>query len=354
MTRPSDATLRTCPACGTQTPAALLTCPACHRLLHTDTLKRLAAEAADATAEGRSRDALIAWRSALDLLPAGSRQHEQVRATVDRLSRSLEANDATAPDHAPGWGGRGGAVAAGLGGLALLAWKFKFAAVFLLTKGKLLLLGLTKSSTLFSMLLSLGVYWAAWGWVFALGVVLSLYVHEMGHVAALHRLGIRASAPMFLPGLGAMVRLSQYPASAREDARVGLAGPIWGLGAAAATYGAHLATGAGALGAIARVAAWINLFNLVPVWQLDGSRGFRALGRSGRWTCAAVAVGAFVTTGDGLLLLLGAAMGIRALGRDVAEDQDARTLVEFVVLIVALSALTTIPIPPTTARALAE
>ncbi len=55
----------------------------------------------------------------------------------------------------------------------------------------------------------------------------------MGHVAALHRYGIPASAPTFIPGLGALVRLKQHPASPKEDARVGLAGPIWGLAAAA-------------------------------------------------------------------------------------------------------------------------
>src|SRR3989454_12639768 len=81
------------------------------------------------------------------------------------------------------------------------------------------------------MLLSAGVYWAAWGWKFALGVVLSIYVHEMGHVQALQRYGIKATAPMFIPGVGAVVRLKQYPASPREDARVGLAGPLGGLGA---------------------------------------------------------------------------------------------------------------------------
>jgi len=110
----------------------------------------------------------------------------------------------------------------------------------------------------------------------------------MGHVAMLRRYGIRASAPMFIPGLGALVRLEQYPHTPAEDARVGLAGPMWGLGAAAIAWGVYTLTGWPAWGAIARVGAWINLFNLIPVWQLDGSRAFVALCRSERW----VAVGA--------------------------------------------------------------
>src|SRR3989454_1596365 len=138
------------------------------------------------------------------------------------------------------------------------------------------------------MLLSAGVYWAAWGWKFALGVVLSIYVHEMGHVQALQRYGIKATAPMFIPGVGAVVRLKQYPASPREDARVGLAGPLWGLGAAAAAYAAYIGTGGGIWAAIAHFGAWVNLFNLVPVWQLDGGRGFRALTRRQRGIAAAV------------------------------------------------------------------
>src|SRR5439155_20796972 len=158
--------------------------------------------------------------------------------------------------------------ATGVGAIGLLLWKLKA-----------LLLGLTKGTTLFSMLLSLGVYWTAWGWKFALGLVLSIYVHEMGHVAALRRYGIRASAPMFIPGVGAVIRAQQSPANPIEDARVGLAGPIWGLGAALASLGLYLVTDWPICLAMARVGAWINLFNLLPLWPLDGGRGFQSLPR---------------------------------------------------------------------------
>ena len=77
-------------------------------------------------------------------------------------------------------------------------------ALFLLTKGKLLLFGLSKGTTFLSMLAALGVYWTLWGWKFALGFVLSIYVHEMGHVAAMKRFGLAATAPMFIPGFGAL------------------------------------------------------------------------------------------------------------------------------------------------------
>src|SRR3989475_7787557 len=93
---------------------------------------------------------------------------------------------------------------------------------------------------------------------------------------------------MFIPGVGAFIRLKQYPTDRREDARVGLAGPVWGAGAAAAAYAVYFATHAGIWGAIAHVGAFINLFNLVPVWQLDGGRGFRALTRPQRWIATGV------------------------------------------------------------------
>jgi Zn-dependent protease len=217
--------------------------------------------------------------------------------------------------------------------------------VFLLTKGKLLLLGLTKSSTFFSMLLSLGVYWTVFGWLFALGLVLSIYVHEIGHVAALRQLGIRASAPMFVPGFGALVRLKEYPASPREDARVGLAGPIWGLVASVVAWLAFQLTGWPILVAIARVGAWLNLFNLIPVWQLDGSRGMRALSRGQRLAVVAVAAGVGLLIQEMLYLLVVAAAGIRAFSSDAPREGDRRTLTEFLVLLAALGALCALAVP---------
>src|SRR5439155_26028416 len=106
-----------------------------------------------------------------------------------------------------------------------------------------------------------------------------------GHVSALRRYGIAATAPMFIPGFGALVRLKQYPASPAEDARVGLAGPLWGTLASVAFFATGLATHWPSLIAIARVGAWLNLFNLIPIWQLDGGRGFNALSRAQRALC---------------------------------------------------------------------
>src|SRR6267154_540115 len=177
-----------CARCGTQIAPALLACPSCRRLVHAEELKHLGATAEGAEQAGDASAALAAWRQALDLLPADATQHQVVSARIAALSRSLDAGPAGAK-HGSGLG-KG---AAGLSALGALLLKFQFALMFVLTKAKLLLFGLTKASTFFSMLLSAGLYWTMWGWKFAIGVVLSIYIHEMGHVQALQRYGIKRS-----------------------------------------------------------------------------------------------------------------------------------------------------------------
>ncbi|HWZ58498.1 MAG TPA: site-2 protease family protein [Gemmatimonadaceae bacterium] len=206
--------------CGTELAATLVSCPACGALVHAETLKTLAADAEAAEQAGNKQVALTKWRAALELLPPTSEQHAVIVGRVDALSRG---GSTTAAPGKPAGSPLKRAWAAVLSG-----------ALLVLSKAKLLLLGLTKLGTISSMLLFLGVYWSLWGWQFALGFVVCIYIHEMGHVAALGRYGIAASPPMFIPGLGALVRLKQSPANVHEDARVGLAGPIWGLAAALA------------------------------------------------------------------------------------------------------------------------
>ena len=102
----------------------------------------------------------------------------------------------------------------------------------------------------------------------AVGLVVAIYIHEMGHVVALQRFGIKATPPMFLPGLGAVVRLKQYPRTAMEDARVGLAGPIWGVGSVVAAYGLFLITDLAIFAAIAR---FCSLDQPLPICYLCGN-----------------------------------------------------------------------------------
>ena len=330
-----------CRHCGTELAGELLACPSCGTLVHSNELKRLAETAQNATS---GADALAAWRHALALLPPGTKQTQAIEQKIDQLCRTVDSGgsgEATQPvGDSQHQKPRRTGVLAGLGAIGVLLMKFKFAIVFLLTKGKLLLLGLTKASTFFSMLLSLGVYWNLWGWKFALGFVLSIYIHEMGHVAMLRRFGIRASAPMFIPGFGAVVLLREKLTSPIEDARVGLAGPFWGLGAATASWGLSIAFHSPMFAAIAKTGAWINLFNLMPVWQLDGSRAFRALSRVQRGIAAVMLLATLFATSEHLLLLVLVVAAVRIFAKDADPQGDWRTLADYAFLTAALSALT--------------
>jgi Zn-dependent protease len=334
MTLAAPAGATTCAGCGTHVSASLLSCPSCHRLVHADTLKDLAARAEAAAAAGETQQALESWRASLDLLPAGAKQSAAVSRKIAALSSTLESSSAT-PTPVPSSGAWRWLAA--LGPVGILVWKFKFLIVAVLSKGKLLLFGLTKIGTLASMFATVGVYWTAWGLWFALGLVISIYVHEMGHVAALRRYGIAATAPMFIPGFGAFIRLQQSPVTTREDARIGLAGPVWGLGAAVAALMAGVLGGGKMFLAIAHTGAWINLFNLMPIWQLDGSRAFASLTRAHRWIAVAALGVAYAMTGDGIVLLVLLVAVGRALTGGAARETDHGALALYVFVALALA-----------------
>ena len=151
-----------------------------------------------------------------------------------------------------------------------LALKFGKPVLLLLPKAKVL----TTSAT---MLVSIAAYSLFWGWRFALGFVLLLFVHEMGHVIQLRREGIEASAPMFIPFLGAAVMAKSLGDNATAEARVGLAGPILGTLGCLALLPVAFATGDDFWYALVFTGLFLNLFNLLPVVPLDGGRAMAAL-----------------------------------------------------------------------------
>jgi Zn-dependent protease len=166
----------------------------------------------------------------------------------------------------PSWRRRIAAPFVGL--LALLA-KLK-ALVFLLPNLKVF-------TTVGTMAVSVAAYSVIWGWTFAIGFVVLLFVHEMGHVIQLRREGIRASTPMFIPFLGAMITARSLGENATAEARVGLAGPILGGVGTALCFVIWKLTGNTFWEALAFVGFFLNLFNLLPVSPLDGGRAMAAM-----------------------------------------------------------------------------
>jgi len=140
-----------------------------------------------------------------------------------------------------------------------------------------LLLKLKVFTTGISMLVSIAAYAWIWGLPFAVGFVVLIFVHELGHVIELRRQGVPASAPLFIPFLGAVIGMKQLPDDAWKEAQVALAGPILGSVGALAFWAAGDAAGSELLVALAFVGFFLNLFNLIPIVPLDGGRAVGAL-----------------------------------------------------------------------------
>jgi len=194
-----------------------------------------------------------------------SREIENLRAVYQSLQSSKAQGESRTS--------YGGKAAAGAAGAAVL---------FVLGKAKFfgLLAGVVKFKTLATMLLSIGAYAIEWGWLFAIGFVLLIFVHEMGHA------------------------VQGQPRNAAVEARVAMAGPVAGSLAAWATLWAGHALEMPLLQALGRTAVLINLFNLVPVPPLDGGRIVTAFTRT-YWAIGyAVGIVALLVTQSPLLLIV--------------------------------------------------
>jgi Zn-dependent protease len=182
--------------------------------------------------------------------------------------------------------------------------------IFLAKFGKL---GLTAVT----MLVSVVAYAAAWqlSWAAAIGFVVLLFIHEMGHWVVMRLKGVPASVPIFIPFLGAVINMRGMPRSVKDEAEIGIAGPIAGTAGALAClglanlYGGHLWPLLGAIG------LFLNLFNLLPVSPLDGGRIVAAISR---WLWIAGLVGLvalFFWWHNPFLLFIGLIGGAETIAR---------------------------------------
>ncbi len=146
--------------------------------------------------------------------------------------------------------------------------------IFIFSKLKYLgiILQIGKFKTFITMLISIWAYAMFWGWSFAVGFVALLFIHEMGHVAALRMMGIKATAPMFIPFMGAFIGMKQMPENAFAEAVMAYGGPLLGTLGAIVCAGIGLLTGNPFWYALAMTGFLLNLFNLLPISPLDGGR----------------------------------------------------------------------------------
>jgi Zn-dependent protease len=325
-----------CQQCGSRLDLVSLACSECGRLVFATELKNLSLQATAAEKAGELAEAIRCYEEMLSLLPETTQQYQSISGMLpglrDRLSGPKPAEESQ------NWKKLVGA----LGFAGALAWKFKTVLLLLLGKGKFLLLGLTKLPTLLSMFVFAGVYWSQYGWRYAVGLVLTIYLHEMGHMWAFSRFGIPTTAPMFIPGFGAIIWSKVPIMSARQDAVIGLAGPWWGFGSALLAAGLSFATGEKWLLAIAHTAAVMNLFNLTPVWFLDGSHAHRVLGQHQRVMLLATMLGLWYLSAETMFFLvaLGEAFRVFFTRKELpGVEPDNGIFYQYVALLVGLGFL---------------
>ncbi len=205
--------------------------------------------------------------------PAGGERTPAVAERMTPLVRDGENPFGQPPSHRQPVRGTRKRIGSALAAIGALIAKFGVALKALFLALPNLKLFVTAGTAL----VSVAAYSLFFGWWFAAGFVVLLFVHEMGHVIALRREGIKASAPMFVPFMGAAIFARSLGDNALAEARVGLAGPILGsLGAVAVAVVGEL-TGSSLLIALAYFGFFINLFNLLPVVPLDGGRAAAAM-----------------------------------------------------------------------------
>src|SRR5256886_4976334 len=145
------------------------------------------------------------------------------------------------------------------------------AIIAFLKYGGLLLLKIPALGTVVSVLISFAGYaWIRGPW-FAAALIAMIFIHEMGHVVEIRRQGMQATAPIFIPFLGAAIFQRSHPTDALKQAQIGIAGPIAGTIGATAAFFLYLSTQWEVFLLAALIGFYINLFNLIPVWQLDGA-----------------------------------------------------------------------------------
>jgi Zn-dependent protease len=221
-----------CAQCGATLFPPDLACPVCGQLVHLQRLRVLSEQAQQIEAID-PRAAAGIWRQCINLLPPASPQAAMLSQRITALENLRPPFPPAAPPRP------------------------RISNPLIRTGG--------------SMLVSILVYAYFFGWAFSAGFVLLIWVHEMGHVLALRRYGVRATSPLFLPFVGAVISVYRLRDAAQE-AIMAIAGPVTGtLGAVGALVLWHYLHDPVLL-EVAFIAFAMNLMNLLPIPPLDGGR----------------------------------------------------------------------------------
>ena len=328
---PDPEPIYNCLQCSHYIPDGTLVCPECGNLVYKQYVASLAHAAQGLEQEQRWPEARTVWDAALVWMPAEAPQSVALKQRI----AAIDARDNADKEKTARWAKR-------LGPLAPV--------LVLLGKLKGILFVLLKMKFLFSFLAFFSLYWALFGWKFALGFTLSILVHEMGHYWAVKRRGLKADLPVFLPGLGAYVRWYAMGVPLEGLASIALAGPLFGLAAALVCLGLFFTTHQPVMLALAHTGAFINLLNLIPVLGLDGAQAAYALTKLQRGLLLAATLVLFAVTQQGVLLFLAAGFAWRLFTKDEPGEASSGTMVYYMLLLFTLAAFLRIVPPGTVGR----
>lgn len=204
-----------------------------------------------------------------------------------------------------------------IGTLALVALsKLKLVVGLLkaLPAGKLML-------TSFSMVAMIAVEATRNGWLFGLGFVLLILVHELGHGYAMKRAGVEAGWPIFIPFFGAMINMKGEVRDRGTEAHIAYGGPLAGAAASLVTAAVGLLTASKFFFSLAYVGFFLNLFNMTPLSPLDGGRVAQAFSRHAWIVGLILLAGMFWLTGTPQLLLIGFLALSRVFSRSTSDPR---------------------------------
>jgi Zn-dependent protease len=297
--------MQACPKCSQQLAAGALVCDKCRALVYANELQHASELAKSAEAKQQYREARDYWQSALRLLPESSKQAAWIRDHLEELDRTGNA-----------WEDMGGANESRRQALkaSVVAFLFSFAAF-----------------------VAFESFYG--GFAFGVGFSVLILLHEFGHFIDVHRRGMKADLPIFLPGLGAFVRFRSLAISREVRAGVSLAGPFAGFLSAALCGAIWYATGNRYWASLAQSGAWLNLLNLTPVWVLDGGQAASALSKSQRVLLLATAIILWAVTRESLFFVVVIGAAYRVFVKDLPPQPSSRMTLYFLVTMILLAAV---------------
>lgn len=122
-----------------------------------------------------------------------------------------------------------------------------------------------------------------YGWQFGIALIVTVFIHEFGHVAAYRVCGHSDARFRLIPLFGGLAISNQTPSRQDADFFISLMGPAICLAPMALFFAVsdlvveHSWEAANFLYILGLTMGALNFFNLLPFWPLDGGRLIRVL-----------------------------------------------------------------------------